>query len=139
MKSTVAEKRIEEDQLDPLLEKLRLKLLQSNVSLEAAEEINEKLREEILGEEVKRGSVEDRVNQAMKDALLELLDDNYDIDAEIENAEEPPVVFMMGFNGAGKTTTAAKLAYTLQEKNREVVLGAGDTFRAASIEQLKEH
>ena len=65
------------------------------------------------------------------------MDDSFDLDAELEEVEEPPVVFLIGFNGSGKTTTAAKLAKKYGD--RGVVLGAGDTFRAASIEQLEEH
>ncbi len=137
VKSAVAEKELDEETLDPLLEELRLKLLQSNVSLEAAEAIEEELRDELLGQEVKRTSVQQTVDGAVKKVLLELLDDSFDFEREIEKADEPPVIFLIGFNGSGKTTTAAKLAGMLE--NRGVVLGAGDTFRAASIEQLKEH
>ena len=139
VKSKVAEKELDEDTLNPLLEELRLKLLQNNVSLEAAERIEERLRDELVGEEVRRGKAEEKVNDAVKDVLLDLLDDSYDFIEELENADEPPVVFLMGFNGSGKTTSSAKLTKMLQENGDEVVLGAGDTFRAASIEQLQEH
>lgn len=139
VKSTVAEKELDEDTLNPLLEELRLKLLQNNVSLEAAEQIEEKIRQKLLGEEVRRGKSQEKVNEAVRDVLLDLLDDSYDFFSEIEDAESPPVVFLMGFNGSGKTTTSAKLTEMLQNRGEGVVLGAGDTFRAASIEQLEEH
>lgn len=139
VKSTVAEKELDESTLDPLLEELRLKLLQNNVSLEAAEAIEEELRDQLIGEQVRRGKAEEKVNEAVENVLLDLLDDSFEFNAELENAEEPPVVFMIGFNGSGKTTTAAKLGNYLQKQGEEVVLGAGDTFRAASIEQLEEH
>ncbi|MFB6203389.1 MAG: signal recognition particle receptor subunit alpha [Candidatus Nanohaloarchaea archaeon] len=138
VKSAVAEKELDEDTLEPLLEDLRLKLLQNNVSLEVAEEIEEELREELLGEKVARGDVEETVEDAMRGSLLEILDDDFDLEDRIEEADEPPVVFFMGFNGSGKTTTAAKIASDLKE-DYGVVMGAGDTFRAASIEQLREH
>lgn len=136
VKSKVAEKELGEDDLEPLLDDLRLQLLQNNVSLDAVEEIEESLRDRLLGEKVTRGKVDEKVDGAVKDALLEILDDDFDLDAALESADEPPVVFLIGFNGSGKTTTAAKLAHLL---DGDVVLGAGDTFRAASIEQLKEH
>ena len=139
VKSKVAEKELDEDTLNPLLEELRLKLLQNNVSLEAAEEIEEELRDTLLGEEVRRGKAEEKVNESVQKVLLDLLDDSNEFLKELENIEEPPVIFMMGFNGSGKTTTSAKLTRLLQENGDEVVLGAGDTFRAASIEQLQEH
>ncbi|MFB6292208.1 MAG: signal recognition particle receptor subunit alpha [Candidatus Nanohaloarchaea archaeon] len=136
VKSKVAEKELGEDDLEPLLDDLRLQLLQNNVSLDAVEEIEESLRDRLLGEKVTREKVDEKVDGAVKDALLEILDDDFDLDAALESADEPPVVFLIGFNGSGKTTTAAKLAHLL---DGDVVLGAGDTFRAASIEQLKEH
>lgn len=139
VKSSVAEKEIDEEELESLLEQLRLKLLQNNVSLEAAESIEKELKEQLIGESVRRDKVEEKVDESVKEVLLELLDDDFNLEEEIERAENPPVMFLMGFNGAGKTTSAAKLANLLQESGQEVVLGAGDTFRAASIEQLKEH
>ncbi|MFB6145318.1 MAG: signal recognition particle receptor subunit alpha [Candidatus Nanohaloarchaea archaeon] len=136
VKSAVAEKELDEDTLEPLLEQLILKLLKNNVSLKAAEAIEDELRESLLGEQVKRGKAEDKVNQAVRKVLLELLDDSFDLKESLSEAEEPPVIFMIGFNGSGKTTTAAKLANLLDQ---EAVMGAGDTWRAASIEQLEEH
>lgn len=137
VKSAVAEKELEESDVDPLLEEFRLKLLKNNVSLEVAEEIEDEIRERLLGEEVGRTDVEDTVEDAFRDKLLELLDDSFDTESRIEEADNPPTVFLIGFNGSGKTTTAAKLAE--RYRDRGVVLGAGDTFRAASIEQLQEH
>ncbi len=137
VKSAVAEKELDESEIEPLLEEFRLKLLKNNVSLEVAEEIEEELHEKLLGQTVKRGNVEETVKEALKDKLTDLMDDSFDLDAELEEVEEPPVVFLIGFNGSGKTTTAAKLAKKYGD--RGVVLGAGDTFRAASIEQLEEH
>lgn len=137
VKSKVAEKELDEETLNPLLEELRLKLLQSNVSLDAAEAIEEELREKLLGQEVGRGKVQETVDEAVEEVLLELLEDSFELEQGLEEAEEPPVVFFIGFNGSGKTTTAAKMASRLKEQG--VVMGAGDTFRAASIEQLEEH
>lgn len=139
VKSTVAEKELNKQTLNPLLEQLRLKLLQNNVSLEAAEAIEEELRENLIGENVRRGKAEEKVNEAVKETLHDLLDDSYEFHEELKTTEEPPVVFLMGFNGSGKTTSSAKLTKMLQDNGEKVVLGAGDTFRAASIEQLEEH
>lgn len=112
VKSTVAEKELDEETLDPLLEQLRLKLLQNNVSLEAAEAIEKELRQQLLGESVRRGKAEEKVNEAVKNVLLELLDDSFDFGAELEDAENPPVVFMIGFNGSGKCVSHDSLIYT---------------------------
>lgn len=139
VKSAVAEKELDEETLNPLLEDLRLKLLKNNVSLAAAEAIEEELRETLTGEEVRRGKAEEKVEEAVKEVLLELLDDSFDLAHALDEADEPPVMFLMGFNGSGKTTTAGKLGSMLEGLGMDVVLGAGDTFRAASIEQLEEH
>lgn len=137
VKSAVTEKELEESDVEPILEEFRLKLLKNNVSLDVAEEIEEELKESLVGKEVGRTNVEETVEESFKSKLIELMDDGFNLDQEIESAENPPVVFLIGFNGSGKTTTAAKLADIY--KDRGVVLGAGDTFRAASIEQLEEH
>lgn len=137
VKSAVAEKELEESDIDPLLEEFRLKLLKNNVSLEVAEEIEEEIRQRLLGEEVGRTNVEETVEDAFRDKLTEVLDDSFDMGSGLEEADKPPTVFLIGFNGSGKTTTAAKLARKYRDCG--VVLGAGDTFRAASIEQLQEH
>src|SRR5258707_9343556 len=55
----------------------------------------------------------------------------------IDAAEKPFVILVVGVNGSGKTTTTGKLASRLRSEGRSVVLAAGDTFRAAAIEQLK--
>lgn len=139
VKSTVTEKEITEDELDSKLENLRLQLLQNNVSLEATEKILEKIEQKLLGQKVKRTKVEENVKQAVKEALNQIIEDQYNFDKKIQNTEKPVKIFFMGFNGSGKTTTTAKIAKKLQNQGKEVVMGAGDTFRAASIEQLEEH
>lgn len=136
VKSTVAEKELDEDTVDPLIEDFRLKLLKNNVSLEVAEEIENGLKEALVGEKVKRGQVEEKVEQAFRDKLEDVLDDSFDFEKEIKEASDPVTVFLIGFNGSGKTTSLAKLADYIDQ---DTVLGAGDTFRAASIEQLEEH
>lgn len=136
VKSAVTEKEVSEEDLDPVLETFRLRLMRNNVSLEVAEEIENTLRDELVGSEVKRRGIESEVKETLSRRLDELMDDSFDLQEELARAQEPPVVFLTGFNGSGKTTTAAKLCSHL---DREAVLGAGDTFRAASIEQLQEH
>ncbi|RLA77125.1 MAG: signal recognition particle-docking protein FtsY [Epsilonproteobacteria bacterium] len=59
----------------------------------------------------------------------------YEVDFK-ESEAKPFVEMVIGVNGAGKTTTISKLAYRYQQENKSVILGAGDTFRAAAIEQL---
>jgi len=138
VKSAVAEKELDDETLDPLLEEMRMKLLQNNVSLEAAETIENDLREELEGEQVQRNKVQERIDEALETALEDILEDGFDFNSKIEDLGHP-IVFFVGFNGSGKTTTTAKIAKMLQNKGEEVAMGAGDTFRAASIEQLEKH
>ena len=58
-------------------------------------------------------------------------------DAEMDLSGKPAVILVIGVNGVGKTTSIGKLAYLLKQQGHKVILGAGDTFRAAAAEQLK--
>lgn len=84
-----------------------------------------------LGEQISRNELEV--------ALLRLFrGESYYDKVQAKTIEEKPCVnLIVGVNGAGKTTTIAKLAYLYQKQGKSVILGAGDTFRAAAIEQLK--
>jgi Signal recognition particle GTPase len=93
----------------------------------------------MLGEKVRRDQVSDRIQDAFRTVLEEQVSDDLDPAEKVAESGEPYTLYLVGFNGSGKTTTAAKLTNTLQQKEHNVVLGAGDTFRAASIEQLEEH
>ncbi len=59
------------------------------------------------------------------------------IPLELDNQKKPFVILMVGVNGVGKTTTIGKLAHQFQQKGKSVMLAAGDTFRAAAVEQLQ--
>jgi len=83
----------------------------------------------------KRGEVlgEDDVRVAMRKILLEKVQQE---DAEIQIVKKPTVILVVGVNGSGKTTSIAKLAHRFQNQGHKVLLGAGDTFRAAAADQL---
>ncbi len=88
-----------------------------------------------LGRLHKRGEVkgEDDVRLAMRRILLEKIGQE---DAEIQFVHKPTVILVVGVNGSGKTTSIAKLAHRFQKRGKKVLLGAGDTFRAAAADQL---
>ena len=80
------------------------------------------------------------LNEILRDEIVELLTENKTIDLEDYTYPEefkPYVILVVGVNGVGKTTTIGKLAYQYKLKGKTVVLGAGDTFRAAAVDQLK--
>lgn len=84
----------------------------------------------------KRGEVkgEDDVRLAMRRILLERIGQE---DAELTFVHKPTVILVVGVNGSGKTTSIAKLAHRFQKQGKKVLLGAGDTFRAAASDQLE--
>ncbi|MCL6445705.1 MAG: signal recognition particle-docking protein FtsY, partial [Alicyclobacillus sp.] len=74
--------------------------------------------------------------QLLQEAIVEALDG---LDSQMHMAPEgPTVILVVGVNGAGKTTFIGKLAYRYRQEGKRVLLAAGDTFRAAAIEQLQE-
>ncbi|NKN32835.1 signal recognition particle-docking protein FtsY [Marichromatium bheemlicum] len=118
---------------DELLEELETLLITADVGIEATTRIIGDLTEQ-----VRRNALADP--QALVDAL------KAELRAILERAEgpvaqptegKPQVLLMVGINGAGKTTTIGKLAKRLQEEGNSVMLAAGDTFRAAAVEQLQ--
>jgi len=105
-------------------------LIMADVGMEAAEQLmtNLKARARKAGTD----NPED-----FKGILREELEDIFKVPRRIEAVNPPEVLMMIGVNGVGKTTTIAKLAYRAQMQGRKVLIAAGDTFRAAAIDQLR--
>jgi fused signal recognition particle receptor len=122
-------KRIDED----LLEELETQLLTADVGVEATTRIIDD-----ISARVKRRELADpqALLTALRDELRQILS-GQDVPVAQPAAGRPQVILMVGVNGAGKTTTIGKLAKRLQEEGNSVMLAAGDTFRAAAIEQLQ--
>ena len=138
VKSSVTEKEIEEDDISSVLEKFRLKLLESNVSFSAAESIEASVKDNLIGKEAGRFSIEEEVEKAVKKEVGDTVSDDYNLLNKLDEVDNPSI-FFIGFNGSGKTTTLAKVSKFLDDNGFDSVFGAGDTFRAASMEQLEEH
>jgi len=118
---------------DELLEEIETRLLTADVGMSATTAIIEE-----LSQRLKRKNLADPevLYQTLKEVLLEQLavcDKPLEIPA---NLNKPFVILMVGVNGVGKTTTIGKLAKRFQNEGRSVMLAAGDTFRAAAVEQL---
>ncbi|MES9902336.1 MAG: signal recognition particle-docking protein FtsY [Sedimenticola sp.] len=118
---------------DDLLEELETLLLTADVGVDTTSRIIDN-----LSQQVKRNQLSDPETLAkeLKKLLLETLSG---CDAPVTPSQEgkPQVILMIGINGAGKTTTIGKLAKRLQDEGQSVMLAAGDTFRAAAVEQLQ--
>ncbi len=138
IKSSFAYK-ISEDGFNEIFEDLEFLLLENNVALEVVENIRERLSERLVGKEIVKNELESEIRNGLRDILNDILIEPDDFFEVIKGSEKPFVVLFFGINGTGKTTTIAKIAHFLKSKGLKVVLGAGDTFRAASIEQISEH
>ena len=130
--------------LQPIVEELKITLLENDVAFQVAEEIGQELIEELSGVKVGRTSDKPFVREALRKAVLRTLSRGGRADLEelvkAKRAQgEPFVILFVGFNGSGKTTTIAKMAKMLRDKGFKVVLACSDTFRAGAIEQLEEH
>jgi fused signal recognition particle receptor len=117
---------------DNLIEELETILLTSDVGVAATAEILDDLTSKISRKELSDG---DAVYRHLQNVLCEILKP-VDQPLVIED-KSPFVILMVGVNGVGKTTTIGKLAKRLQQEGKSVMLAAGDTFRAAAVEQLK--
>jgi fused signal recognition particle receptor len=117
---------------DALLDDLEMHLLAADVGVEVTQSIIEELTAR-----VKRKQLDDP--QVLLQTLQSLLQETIQAYAKplTITSEQPYVILFVGVNGAGKTTTIGKLAKKLQAQGKSVMLAAGDTFRAAAIEQLQ--
>lgn len=109
-----------------------MQLLTADVGIEVTTQIIDRVSEKIHRKELKDINA---VRAAIAEHMQELLQPfarPFDI-----SVDKPFVILMTGINGAGKTTTIGKLAHTFQQQGKKVMLAAGDTFRAAAVEQLQ--
>jgi fused signal recognition particle receptor len=118
---------------ESLLDEIETTLITSDIGVKAALEIVENLR---LGIRNKAISEPAQVLPAVQAELYELIEPCEQFLA-VDQSCRPFVILMVGVNGAGKTTTIGKLAQRFKEDGLSVMLAAGDTFRAAAVEQLK--
>jgi fused signal recognition particle receptor len=125
---------------DRLLQDFEARLIRTDMGVTAANRIVTRLRTEHGGRTVDV----DAVWKTVHDELVELLKGRDDIRWDLSNPLSPlakasegvTVILVAGVNGVGKTTSIAKLTNLLQKNGKKVVLAAGDTFRAAAVEQL---
>ena len=130
----LGEKIIDED----LLEEIETLLLTSDLGFQATEDVMANLAKKVARKELGHAQA---LYTTLKQELTTLLQ-GVDIGLTIPTFDDPAdhkpfVILMVGVNGAGKTTTVGKLAKRFQSEGKTVMLAAGDTYRAAAVEQLK--
>jgi fused signal recognition particle receptor len=124
----LGKKKIDED----TLEDLETRLLMADVGMEATTRIIDDLTKRTSRNEL---SDTDSLMQAMQSEMVDIL---HPVSKPLDiNNVSPAVILLVGINGAGKTTTIGKLAKKFQSEGKSVMLAAGDTFRAAAVEQLQ--
>jgi len=131
--------------LDKVLDEFHMTLLESDIALPAADYIRDQLKLRIEQLQFTRFSdPRGQVRGILQEILLSVLEKPGQVDffrlvEEKKKKGEQLIVVFVGVNGTGKTTSIAKLAHILQKKRYSVILAAGDTYRAGSIQQLEEH
>jgi fused signal recognition particle receptor len=122
---------------DAFLDDLEEILVSSDVGIETTLKIIDRLQKRVSKDKYVGTS---ELNNLLKEEIAALLDENKsDIPVDFSDLKgvKPYVVMVVGVNGVGKTTTIGKMANQYKKAGKKVVLGAGDTFRAAAVEQLK--
>jgi fused signal recognition particle receptor len=118
---------------DDVLEELESLLVMADVGIDTTERIIADLQSSLARNELKDvAALKEGLRRSLQDILRPVAEP-----LEVTAADGPFVVLMVGVNGAGKTTTIGKLTRRLKEQGHTVMLAAGDTFRAAAIEQLQ--
>lgn len=118
---------------DDVLEELETRLLMADVGMEATQRIITDLTKRSARKEL---ADVDALMSALSEEMAQILEPIAKPLA-LDSANKPTVILMVGINGAGKTTTIGKLAKKFQNQGKSVMLAAGDTFRAAAVEQLQ--
>jgi fused signal recognition particle receptor len=114
------------------LEELEELLISADLGTEVARRVIAAFRRTRFGKEV----TDDEIKQALAEEITAILAP-VALPLELDPARRPHVVLVVGVNGSGKTTTIGKLAHNYREQGKRAVMAAGDTFRAAAVEQLQ--
>ncbi len=128
---------------EEVLDELENVLISSDVGVETTVKIIQRIEERVARDKY-MGT--DELDRILREEIAALLSDNSTSDATqasdrddftLPADKKPYVIMVVGVNGVGKTTTIGKLAAQFHKRGKQVVLGAGDTFRAAAVDQLK--
>ncbi len=119
---------------EDLLEQFEDQLMMADVGLESTQYISAHLSEVMHD---KKLYSRDDMYQTLQSSMNSILEKS-DLPLSVDREKKPFVILMVGINGAGKTTTIGKLAQQFKDSGLSVMMAAGDTFRAAAVEQLQE-
>ena len=130
--------RLTEANMDEMLKEVRIALLEADVNFKVVKEFTESIKQKAIGEEVYlKLNPSQMVVKIVHDELVELLGSG-DSELVYQN-NKPTIIMLVGLQGTGKTTSAGKLANLMKKKlGKKVLLAAGDVYRPAAIDQLKQ-
>ncbi len=135
----ITTRRLTNRDIDDFFDENETEFMTNNVAVEVLDFFRKNLKERLVEKPIKRSQASKFVAQVFEDTLFEIVNQG-DINLEKMAKEKKPLLMVfLGFNGSGKTTSIARVAKYMMKKGKKVVLAAGDTFRAASIEQLEVH
>jgi|TARA_B100001059_G_scaffold162038_1_gene161640 fused signal recognition particle receptor len=117
---------------DDILEEIETELIMADIGVPTTEKIITQLKNKVK----KNVELKEDLKYTIRDIIISILEP-VNIPIKISNHDNPFVILMIGVNGAGKTTSIGKLSRFFLNQNYSVMLAAGDTFRAAAIEQLE--
>ena len=138
LKSVRGQSRLTEQNMNDMLKEVRVALLEADVNFKVVKEFVENVKQKAIGEEVYyKLNPSQVVVKIVHDELTALLGSG---ESEIQyQRNRPTVIMLVGLQGTGKTTSAGKLAYLMKKKlGKKVLLAAGDVYRPAAIDQLKQ-
>ena len=122
---------------EEVLDELEGILISSDVGLDTTVKIIDRIEDRVKRDRYLGTS---ELNEILRDEIVQLLAENNTVDIDdyvLPGDTKPSIILVVGVNGVGKTTTIGKLAHQYKAKGKKVVLGAGDTFRAAAVDQLE--
>lgn len=145
LKGLVGSKNLTQEDMEPVLDKMRDHLIAKNVAAEIASQLCESVAKKLEGKVMGTfTTVASTVKQALQDSLVQILQPKRRVDIlrdvlDARSQRKPFVVTFCGVNGVGKSTNLAKISYWLIENGFSVLIAACDTFRAGAVEQLRTH
>lgn len=129
---------INEKEFEDIFYDLELALLENNTAVEVIEKIKGDLKEVLVEKPIERKKIKTIIQDSLRNTISNLFDIKQIDFLDLVKAKKPFIILFVGVNGSGKTSTISKIAHLLQKNGLSVVLGAGDSFRMAAIEQLEE-
>jgi fused signal recognition particle receptor len=135
----ITTRRLTGKDIDDFFSENEADFLANNVAVEVIDFFKSNLKEQLVEKPIKRTHASKFISDVFEETLFKIVSHG-DVDLKkLVGVKKPLLMVFLGFNGSGKTTSIARVAKYLMNNGKKVVLAAGDTFRAASIEQLEVH